>query len=378
MKNIIILLSLTLILKACTSSFNPTDEMNKIDSTISKGEADSVSGQGGKYKYWTKSGKMIKLNVVDASYEYFGKEEYYFRENGNVFAHKKLEWCPPNGTDYKAIIAYNDTSIVYEEYWLGNEKVTKSEMQKKLNQSGYSIENDILKDSETKKVKAFLNVQDFTKRYSVANPKKEPSNDIDSQNETEKISKQQQEVKTLYFQQNWGTFPHQKTSYQIDFEGEKITISYTYADNKPMIEKGVFKDGKIVIGDCSDCYELRSDGICVSNPETGEPDCYAFIKEKSTTTIDEILNQENSINQSSDNLVTLKEAQLILLDAGEKKMNIYLGKPDYGEMLAYGAGAVAVYVNRVKDGGQVKDLAVGFQNGRIVSVQALITKYHRK
>ncbi len=190
-----------------------------------------------------------------------------------------------------------------------------------------------------------------------------------------------QEKKTVYFEQKFGNYANQTSSYKLEFEGNNIRITYIYADNEPLIETAVFKNGKIISGDCSNCYELRSDGLCVNNPETGEPDCYNYIASKSTTSIDNLLNKKDvNIDENYeqvDNYVTLREAQLTLIDGSKKKLNLYLGKPDYIEMLPYGVGAVAVFVNRVKDNGQIKDLTVGFENGTITSVQAIITKYHR-
>ena len=88
----------------------------------------------------------------------------------------------------------------------------------------------------------------------------------------------------------------------------------------------VIKNGKIISGDCSNCYELRSDGLCVNNPETGEPDCYNYIASKSTTSIDNLLNKKDvNIDENYeqvDNYVTLREAQLTLIDGSKKKLNL--------------------------------------------------------
>lgn len=98
-------------------------------------------------------------------------------------------------------------------------------------------------------------------------------------------------VATLYFEQKFGPNPNQKASYKLDFQGDNVKITYVYAGNEPIIESGKFKNGKIVIGDCLDCYVISSNRLCVNNPETGEPDCYLFIYAKSTATIDEILSR---------------------------------------------------------------------------------------
>jgi hypothetical protein len=99
-------------------------------------------------------------------------QSFFVLEDGNVFANQKSELCPPAQTNYKALICFDGTNIVTEEYWLGDNKVSKSDIQKKLNELGYSIEEDILKDNKTKKIKGILNLQDFAERYNLKFQKK--------------------------------------------------------------------------------------------------------------------------------------------------------------------------------------------------------------
>lgn len=213
------------------------------------------------------------------------------------------------------------------------------------------------------------------KNGDINSENKSPNTELKSQ---EPISKSKE--KTLFFEQKISSTNAHEATYELVFEGDKVQVKYKgykYA----FIDTAEFKNGQVVNKQFPNLYSFRDNSFCIYDEENGNYDCYAFVKAKSSNTIDEIINPNTnkSRNRESNdsNTLTLREVQLTLLDAGEKKMNLYLGKPDYSEMLAYGAGTVAVYVNRIKENGKVLDLAIGFQNGRITSIQALITKYHK-
>lgn len=93
-----IIFLITLIQTSCTSNFNPSDELDKIENTIKNGEADSISdhdNENRNFKYWIKKGKIIKLSISEGNYECFTNEEYFFKDDGVVFANKTSELCLP-------------------------------------------------------------------------------------------------------------------------------------------------------------------------------------------------------------------------------------------------------------------------------------------
>lgn len=357
-----ILFLITLTQTSCTFNFNPSDELNRIEKIINNGEADSVSGHDDEdrnYKYWIKDGKIIKLYTNAGNYECVFYEEYYFKEDGNVFANKTVEICPPNATDYKALITFNGTSIVTEEYWLSDSIVSKSDIQKTLNQSWNSIEENILKDHKTKKIKGILNLKDFAERFKFEIPEKGDTKNKISDTHADNASKQNQEEKTLFFEQQWGPYENQKTSYQFTFKGIKIEILYKYSDYTSPIVKAELKNGKIITEyGYSDKYVMNLNSLCVPNPETDESDCYAFIRSKSTDDIEAVLNpgrKDNPENQSMDNSNSnptkqFNDIQLTLTDATYKKAKIYLGEPDkYENGFGHFTKGFAIYYNIVSN-----------------------------
>jgi sporulation protein YlmC with PRC-barrel domain len=120
-----------------------------------------------------------------------------------------------------------------------------------------------------------------------SNSKKENELDLNKnpQTHSEKLSKVTQEEKILFFEDQFG-------SYKFTFRGNKVDILYKYSDYTSPIEKAELKDGKIITEGCSECYVLNQNSLCVPNPETGESDCYAFIRSKSTHDIEETINPE--------------------------------------------------------------------------------------
>jgi sporulation protein YlmC with PRC-barrel domain len=271
-------------------------EMRRIDAIINNEELDSISGHNSddvNYKYWIKDGVIIKLFISEGNYECFNEEEYYFKENGNVFGIKRHVLCIPNAMDYKAVIGFNDSTIAYEEYWLGDSVVSKTLIQETLNQFGYSIEVEIVDDQETKKSKGLLNIKDFAKRLNFNIPSELEKSESISATNPDISSNPNQEIKILFFEEQWGPYDNQKTSYKFTFKGEDVEIQYTYADNILPLEKALLKDGKIVTEyGYSDVYSINQNSLCVPNPETGETECYSFVPSKSTHDIEETMNPE--------------------------------------------------------------------------------------
>jgi hypothetical protein len=291
-----IIFLITLIQTSCTSNFNPSDELNRIEKIIQNGEADSIADHDNEdrnFKYWIKEGKIIKLSIIDGGPECIFKEEYFFQEDGVVFANKRVELCYPAGTDYKALIIFDGAKILNEEYWLEDKKVSKSNIQNRLNELGYSIEENILKDEKTKKIKGLLNIKDFDERFNFKIPKKEDEKSQITDVDADKVSKIGEEEKILFFEQQWGPNDNQKTSYKFTIKGTKVDILYNYADHPSPIEKAQLKDGKIITEyGYSDTYVINSNSLCVPNPETGESDCFPFIRSKSTHDIEETMNPD--------------------------------------------------------------------------------------
>jgi hypothetical protein len=267
-----IVFSITLIQTSCTSNFNPRAELASIEKIIKNGKADSISGHNEEvdFKYWTKEAKIIKLSIIGGNYECFTKDEYFFKEDGVVFANKTSELCLPNAANYKAFIIFDNTNVLSEEYWLEDKKVSKSHIQKRLDELGYSIEENILKDQKTKKNKGQLTLKDFDEIFNL---------------------KVEEEEKILFFEQHWGPYENQKTSYKFTIKGTNVDILYNYANNPSPIEKAKLKDGKIITEyGYSNTYVITSNSLCVPNVETEDgSDCFAFIRAKSTHNVEDAL-----------------------------------------------------------------------------------------
>lgn len=115
---------------------------------------------------------------------------------------------------------------------------------------------------------------------------------------TKSDEKLNQETKILYFEDRFGSYPNQISFYQLDFQGNKIKITYKVADNEPSTYSAQLKEGKIVSDDCADCYFIKDNQLCVKNPETDVPDCYKFIRNKSTNDIENLLSTNKTSNSS--------------------------------------------------------------------------------
>jgi hypothetical protein len=95
-------------------------------------------------------------------------------------------------------------------------------------------------------------------------------------------------LKYLYFEDRFGNFDNQKTSYKILIDkNNDVEIIYQYAYNTPIIEKGKLENDIVKSENWSDCI-ISDNKLCVSNPETDELECYKKISE-SQNVYDEIM-----------------------------------------------------------------------------------------
>lgn len=132
----------------------------------------------------------------------------------------------------------------------------------------------------------------------------ESPTDVNSKLDENKIP----EKLILFFEQQFGSDENQKSNYTLTFNGTRVEISYKFASENPYVEIGEFQNGKIITEECSDCYVLRENSLCIPNPnsDAGE-DCYQFIRNKSTHNIDEAL---KSIEETSENVSNKKEENI--------------------------------------------------------------------
>jgi len=74
-------------------------------------------------------------------------------------------------------------------------------------------------------------------------------------------------------------------TYKLEFYGEDVKITYTFDNYEPIIERGKYINGKIIVNSCDNCYELINTAcdecqmrweLCVYNPETDGMDCYSY------------------------------------------------------------------------------------------------------
>ncbi|MEO8240336.1 MAG: hypothetical protein ABI576_19685 [Flavobacterium sp.] len=180
MKTIIKLIAILFLLQSCISNskkenvvntiaknesrFDAEEELSSINKNIIEKLADSVSNNN--YKYWLKNGKIIKLNVVGGDGEdYITEEDYYFKDNNNVFAYQKKKMDFSNAIDYKALIYFNDSKVIKENYWISDIKTIKDSVENKLKRVGQKIQNEIILDEETNKSKGLLTLLYLSRRY---------------------------------------------------------------------------------------------------------------------------------------------------------------------------------------------------------------------
>lgn len=114
------------------------------------------------------------------------------------------------------------------------------------------------------------------------------------QNQVDEISQENQEEKTLIFEQQVGIDENQISTYKLIFKGINVEIIYKYLDYDEMKpEHAKLINRKIVVdGQTDEVYKLNSNELCVYNPETGNFECYEFNRSKSTHEIDVVINPE--------------------------------------------------------------------------------------
>jgi sporulation protein YlmC with PRC-barrel domain len=125
----------------------------------------------------------------------------------------------------------------------------------------------------------------------------------------------------------------------LTFKGNKVDILYNYADNPLPIEKAELKDGKIITEyGYSDTYVITPNSLCVPNPETGESDCYAFIRSKSTHDIEETINPELPGSFKGQ---TLKEGEKVIkINWGKENKTSY--RSDWSGYSRYASNSLTV------------------------------------
>lgn len=138
------------------------------------------------------------------------------------------------------------------------------------------------------------------------------------QNQVDEISQENQEEKTLIFEQQVGIDENQISTYKLIFKGINVEIIYKYLDYDEMKpEHAKLINRKIVVdGQTDEVYKLNSNELCVYNPETDNFECYEFNRSKSTHEIDVVINQNNSNfsdsnNESLNSTTNPKKAQTV-------------------------------------------------------------------
>lgn len=175
------------------AKFNEEKEFLKINNYIVEKHADSVSNNN--YKYWLKDGRIIKLNVVDGDGENYNiEEDYYFKDNNTVFAYQKKELNFPNAIDYKALIYFDTSKITKEEYWTSDVKTTKKSVEDQLKRIGFSIQNEIILDTDTNKSKGLLTLLDLSKRYGFDSRTREKNSNVENKNSENENTKPFDEI----------------------------------------------------------------------------------------------------------------------------------------------------------------------------------------
>ena len=147
------------------SHFDGPKQLAEINSSISKKTANLIEGDG--YSFWYENGKLIKLNIEGGYGGNFStKENYFFDENGKVFAYNKDEVNGISEFTYRLQIYFNGSNIVDETYWFNEVERNRKNMDVDLKKVGYSID-DIINDKETKKPRGLLTISDLSKEYSI-------------------------------------------------------------------------------------------------------------------------------------------------------------------------------------------------------------------
>ena len=163
------------------TKFNEEEEFLNINNYIVEKHTDSVSNNN--FKYWLKDGRIIKLNVVDGDGENYNiEEDYYFKDNNTVFAYQKKELNFPNAIDYMALIYFDGSKTTKEDFWISDVKTTKKSVEDQLKRIGYTIQNEIILDTDTNKSKGLLTLLDLSKRYGFDFQTEQKSGSSESEN----------------------------------------------------------------------------------------------------------------------------------------------------------------------------------------------------
>jgi hypothetical protein len=174
------------------TKFNGEEELLNINNYIVEKNADSISNNN--YKYWLKDGRIIKLNIVDGDGENYNIEEDYYLKNNTVFAYQKKELNFPNAIDYKALIYFDGSKTTKEDFWISDVKTTKKSVEDQLKRIGYTIQNEIILDTDTNKSKGLLTLLDLSKRYGFDFQTEQKSGSSESENIENENTKQFDEI----------------------------------------------------------------------------------------------------------------------------------------------------------------------------------------
>lgn len=146
-----------------TEDFDGTQELFEIDKSINDKTIDSVGIGVTDNAYWFKDGKVVKLYLQGG---YGGKfetfENYYFKQDGQVFAYYKEE-VNYQGFNYRVLIYFDGSNITDGHYWFDNKSMDKREMGISLGKVGYTLDY-ITNDEETNKSKGLLTISDLAQK----------------------------------------------------------------------------------------------------------------------------------------------------------------------------------------------------------------------
>ena len=104
----------------------------------------------------------------------------------------------------------------------------------------------------------------------------------------------------LFFKESSGPYDNQNASYELTFEGDTVQIIYRFADNPPILELGRYNNGKIIMPDCSDCFVLKENELCVVDVGKGKH-CFPFVRSKSSNSIQNVVGPLSTRSSSLDN-----------------------------------------------------------------------------
>jgi hypothetical protein len=151
-------------LQTPTKDFDGPKELSTIDNSINNGTMDSITV--GDNAYWFKNGRVVKLYLLSG---YGGRfevnENYYFKEDGQVFAYQKEE-INSQGFQYRVLFYFNGSNVTDGYYWFNKISMDKREMEINLKKIGYSLK-DMANVEETKRSKGQLTISELTKENGI-------------------------------------------------------------------------------------------------------------------------------------------------------------------------------------------------------------------